>query len=250
MMNCYGNMSFVYDKLIEDDIDYDLWSEIILKFCDEFKVPRKSYLDLACGTGNMLERLSKDFENSCGIDISSEMLSLCENKLREKHIKVKLLCQDMRCLRLNQKYNLITCCLDGLNYITQKDELIKAFTNVYSVLENNGLFIFDMNSYYKLSEVLGDNLFNYDSDDIVYIWENNFENEIANMYLTFFMKEGDMYRRFDEEHKERAYKTEEIKNMLKSSGFSIEKILDNYKDNIVDDKTERVVFVAKKQNNY
>lgn len=245
-MNCYGDMSFVYDKLIEADIDYDLWGSNIIKFCDEFNVSKKSHLDLACGTGNILETLSKHFEKQVGIDISSDMLTICENKLREKNIKAILLCQDIVQLKLKEKYNLITCCLDGFNYITNKDDLQNIFLKLYSILNDNGLLIFDMNSNYKLSNVLGDNIFNYDTDDVVYFWENSFENEIVDMYLTFFIKEGRLYRRFDEHHRERAYKTCEIEDMLFRAGFKIEKELDDYSSEAAKNTTERITFVVRK----
>ena len=100
---------------------------------------------------------------------------------------------------------MITCALDSTNYILDNQDLIKYFSSVKNHLKDDGLFIFDINSYYKLSEVLGNNLYNYDDGEVVYIWENEFKDDIVDMYLTFFVKRGQMYERFDEHHRERAY---------------------------------------------
>ena len=105
-----------------------------------------------------------------------------------------------------------------------------------------------MNSYNKLTNILGNNSFNYDDQDITYVWENYLEDDIVNMYLTFFVKESNnIYRRFDEEHRERAYKNEEIKEIIKNIGFKLVKEFDNYKiDKDIDENTERIVYVLTK----
>lgn len=97
--------------------------------------------------------------------------------------------------------------------------------------------------------MLGNNVYNYDDEDVVYIWENVLEDDIVEMYLTFFIKEGDTYRRFDEEHRERAYKDNFISELLKELGFTIIKKLDNYEDENIEigNDTERIVYVLMKK---
>ena len=84
---------------------------------------------------------------------------------------------------------------------------LQYFRKVYEHLKEDGLFIFDINSYYKLSTILGNNIYTYSSDEIFYTWENSFEEEVLNMFLTFFVKQDNgLYEKFEEEHFERAYK--------------------------------------------
>ncbi|MGM8317420.1 class I SAM-dependent DNA methyltransferase, partial (plasmid) [Clostridium perfringens] len=85
---------------------------------------------------------------------------------------------------------------------------------VYNHLKEDGLFVFDINSYYKISEVLGNNVYTYDSEELFYAWENIFEDEIVEMNLNFFVKDGEKYERFTEVHEERAYKESEIEYIL------------------------------------
>ena len=81
---------------------------------------------------------------------------------------------------------------------------------------------------------------------IIYV-ENVFEDEITNMFLTFFIKDGDLYERFEEEHFERAYKEEDIEKNLEKCGLHILGKYDGYTENSVTDSSERILYVVKKR---
>jgi hypothetical protein len=150
-------------------------------------------------------------------------------------------------LRLNNKFNLITSVLDSTNYITEDEDLFKYFSNVYEHLKDGGLFIFDINSYYKLSTVLGNNIYTYSSEEIFYTWENSFEEEILNMFLTFFVKqENNLYEKFEEEHFERAYKEDYIEQVIERCGFKLLNKFAGYSNHQVDENSERILYVVTK----
>lgn len=244
-MNCYKNFAHVYDELINGDVNYKKWSDTILNLCREYHIKFEKYLDLACGTGNLTEIIGKDFKQVWGVDLSEDMLWEADKKLRGQNIKAKLVKQDISDLCLNRKFDLITCCLDSTNYILEYCNLKRYFSGIREHLNENGIFIFDINSYYKLSTVIGNNIFTYDDKEVVYIWENQFDNEIVDMYLTFFVKENDVYRRFDEEHSERAYKEQEIENLFRECGLRLINKLNNYSEESIDNKTERIVYILR-----
>lgn len=244
----YGEFAKIYDELINEDIDYDKISDRIMEIAKLNNISYDNYLDIACGTGNVLLRVGKNFENIYGVDLSEDMLRESYDKLKENRIKGKILCQDMTDLSLNRKFNLITSVLDSTNYIIEEDELINYFKGVYDHLEDDGIFIFDINSYYKLSEILGNNIYTYNEDKVFYSWENVFQDDLLEMYLTFFVKQGELYERFEEEHLERAYKEEEIEEILKEIGFEIIDKADGYSEKIVDSNTERIVYSVRKSN--
>lgn len=245
-MNSYNKMAKVYDKIINEDINYKEIAEFILNIGKFEKINFDNYLDLACGTGNIGINLIKEFKNSYFVDLSYDMLTELEQKLREKKLNGKIICQDMCELELRETFSLITCVLDSTNYILDKNSLEAYFKGVYNHLEDNGIFIFDINSYYKLSEVLGNNIYTYDNEDIFYTWENIFEDNIVEMNLTFFVKDKYFYERFDETHEERAYTESEIEEILKNAGFNISAKYDGYKKEKVKDNTERILYILKK----
>lgn len=246
-MECYNDFANIYDELINEDIDYELWAEKIIEICDEHNVVKRDYLDLACGTGNFTACIGKKFIFTTALDLSEQMLSIADEKLKEQGIKAKVACQNICSFNLKKKFDLITCGLDSTNYILEEDDLQQYFESVYNHLKDEGLFIFDINTEYKIKNILGNNSFNFDNNDVVYIWDNELEDDIVNMYLTFFVKKGQVYYRFDEEHRERAYSEECIEEKIKKAGFAIEKKLNCYGDEPIDAETERITYVLRKE---
>lgn len=243
----YGEFAKIYDELINEDINYDEIAQRIKEISNKYGIEKTDYLDLACGTGNVSLRVAKDFKNSFAVDLSEDMLREAFEKFKKERIKSRIVCQDMTELSLNHKFDLITCVLDSTNYILEEEDLVNYFKGVVNHLKDDGIFIFDINSYYKLSTILGNNIYTYNSEDVFYSWENIFEDEITNMFLTFFIKDGDLYERFEEEHFERAYKEEDIEKVLEKCGLYILGKYEGYSENKVQDSSERILYVVKKE---
>lgn len=243
----YKEFANIYDELIHEDIDYDKVSKKIIKLCTDNNVNFDDYLDLACGTGNVAVEVASYFKNIYAVDLSDEMLNIAFDKFKKNKIKAKVICQNMCELSLNKKFDLITSVLDSTNYITEEEDLIKYFSNVYDHLKENGMFIFDVNSYYKLSTVLGNNIYTYSSDEIFYTWENCFEDDILNMFLTFFVKQdNNLYERFEEEHFERAYAEDHIEEILKACKLKLINKFAGYSNEEVNENSERILYVVMK----
>lgn len=243
----YGEFAKIYDELINEDINYDEMVARILEICNSYNVELNDYLDIACGTGNVTIRIAKYFKNIYGVDLSEDMLREAFDKFKEARIKGKIICQDMTELSLNKEFDLITSVLDSTNYITDLNDLQNYFNGVYNHLKSNGLFIFDVNSYYKLSEILGNNIYTYSEEEVFYTWENVFEDSLLSMFLTFFVKKGDLYERFEEEHLERAYTEKELEKELKKANLEVIAKFDGYTENYVQANTERIVYVIRKK---
>ncbi len=246
-MDCYNDFADIYDELINEDINYRGWSEKIIEICKEYNVGRREYLDLACGTGNFTKLIGKNFIFTTAIDLSEYMLSIADEKLKAEGIKAKVMCQDICTFNLKKQFDLITCGLDSTNYIIEDEKLQLYFMSVNKHLKNDGIFIFDINTEYKIKNILGNNSFNYDREDVVYIWENQLQEDIVDMYLTFFVKEGQVYHRFDEHHRERAYSESKIEKFIKESNLVIEKKLNCYEEVAIGENTERITYVLSKK---
>lgn len=242
----YGEFAKIYDELINEDINYDQMVEKIVEICQCNNITFNSYLDVACGTGNVTIRLAEKFKDVYAVDLSEDMLREAFDKFKSKRIRGKVICQDMTELCLNKKFDLITSVLDSTNYIIEEDGIQRYFNAVYEHLNDDGIFIFDINSYYKLSEILGNNIYTYSEEEVFYTWENTFEDDLLSMFLTFFVKKGDLYDRFEEEHLERAYKEEEIESYLKNANLDIISKFDGYTNTDVQANSERIVYVVKK----
>ncbi len=245
-MDSYEILSNFYDEFLEKEIDYDKYCNFILNELKKGSSDFDSYLDLACGTGNLSLIIGKNFKKTICIDISENMLSIAYNKFLDEKIHATFLQSDICNFKLNEEFSLVTCSLDSFNYILDEDDLLNSFKNTYDCLIPGGLFIFDINSKYKIQNILGDNIFIFDEEDVFCAWENEYEDNMVDMHLTFFVKQGNVYKKFEEDHTERAYEIYEIKMLLKEAGFNDIKCYSDYSYDEITDETNRITFIVRK----
>ncbi|MTI65191.1 MAG: class I SAM-dependent methyltransferase [Firmicutes bacterium] len=245
-MEAYKNLAHMYDELM-DDISYGEWYNYILEIFEKRQIKPREILEMACGTGNLTEFFLKESYNVTCFDLSDEMLTVAYSKLR-RYKNVTIRKQDMVDFELNKTFDVVLSICDSLNYIIDYDDLVKVFKNVYKHLNKDGYFIFDINSYYKLSKIIGNNTFVNDTEEIFYVWENNFiENKnIVEFYLNFFIKENDSYLRFQEVHTQKAYKKHQIITALKEANFINISSFEAFTFNHPNNNSERINFVVKK----
>lgn len=231
-----------------EDYDYNRWVKYIETIFDHCDIEPDTIVDIACGTGSFTTRLAKKGYNIMGIDSSEDMLYVAKEKSLKMGLSIPFIHQDIRSLSLHRPVDAVICMCDGFNYILSDHELVSAFQNVYKFLNDGGLFIFDISSYYKLENILGDNLMADASEEISLIWFNTFDTEdsICCMDLTFFVREDDRYIRFDETHYQRAYKLRDVKNMLEETGFSNIRVYNPFTFELPQLGDQRWVFVADK----
>lgn len=246
-MSSYGEFAQLYDDLM-DDFDYGAWGEYIQDILTQNGLERTNILEMACGTGNLTEELLGLGHTVDGFDLSDEMLAIANNKLSSYKNK-RLFKMDMNSFKMDRRYGAVVSACDSINYILDEQSLRETFNRVYEHLKDGGVFIFDINSEYKLKEILGNNIFIDDREDVFYTWENEFDEHtgICDFYLTFFQSfNGTDYRRFDEHHREKAYSVETVRRVLTESGFSKILVYDAFGFEDVKDDSERINFVVKK----
>lgn len=245
-MEKYTAFARVYDEFM-DDIDYDAWTKRIVKLLKEYGIGGGLVLDLGCGTGELTERLSKAGYDMTGVDASEEMLQKAIEKRDASGSDILYLCQDMREFELYGTMAAIVCTCDCVNYITEKDELLRVFKLVNNYLDPGGVFIFDFNTTAKY-EAIGCDSISDTRDDAAFIWENYYDSESRlNEYrLTLFEKRPDgLYERSEEYHVQRAYALEEIRALLKESGLEFLAAFDGYSENEAASDSQRIVVVAR-----
>lgn len=239
----YSEFAYVYDELIREDIEYEKVCDFIENIFTEYDKNPNLICDLACGTGNITIPMSRRGYDMIGVDISPEMLDVAKSKQAGKDIL--FLCQDMKKLDLYGTCDAFLCMTDGFNYITGMKSLEYIFSRIRNCfIEPNGIFIFDVSSAYKYKNVLGNNTFICDKDDIFYTWENNYKEPMCKMELNFFKKCGEKYKRFSETQIQRAYTKNQICTLLKKSGFSQVDVYGGYTFDPPSSDENRLIFVA------
>lgn len=243
----YQGFASVYDYLMTDT-PYDAWYELLLASLKKYDAKGKHVLDLACGTGEMTHRLSRDGYIAMGVDLSSQMLEEAQRKSYAHALKCKFINQDIRALELFQSYDLIISFCDGLNYMIEDSDLSAMLEGVHTYLKPGGLFVIELSSYYKLSKVLSQNTFTEVNDDVVYIWDNYFDEDkgILEFDLTLFVEKNGLYQRFDECHKQRAYDEVSLRQALKDKHLECLEILDSSTGLAITETSERWLLIGRR----
>lgn len=249
-MSEYENFSKVYDKFMSD-APYDEWTAYIKKIWDKYSLSPFLVAELGCGTGNITERLAKMGYDMIGIDSSADMLLKAKEKSEKNGSNVLYLKQDMRNFELYGTVGSIISMCDSINYITSKNDMIKVFKLVNNYLDPGGLFIFDLNTIYKFKNILGENSFSQTDETSAYTWENHYDETsgINEYYINFFIKDDKtgLYERFEEEHYEKGYEIEEIKNIIVKSGLEFIAVFDELTFSSPKNDSERIFFIAKEK---
>lgn len=243
----YENFAYIYDSLMYD-INYKSWADYIEKIFKKYGQEPKLLLDLGCGTGSLCIELARRGYDMTGVDLSSDMLSCAREKAANVNADILFLNQDMQEFELYGTVDSILCMMDSLNYVTNLDGVTKTMKLVRNYLNPGGLFIFDINTRYKFEKVLDGNVFYDVGEDVSYIWENDFsaEDKICGFDITFFVREGEMFRKYDEYHEERAYSEEEIMEAIGESGLTYVDTFHEFTFNKPKINSERIFFVCRK----
>ena len=247
MKESYGRFAELYDKLTFD-VPYNEYADVIEILIKKHGVNPELIFDLACGTGSLAGELSARGYDMIAADGSEEMLGCAIEKYGQE--KILFLNQPMQEFELFGTVDVIICMLDSINYLTEKEDLYKTLALCHNYLNDGGVLLFDVNSEYKFKNILADNIYTYETEDIFYVWENNYDDEekLCDFFLTFFKEnESGLYERIDEHHMERCYSDEEITDALKKSGFEITGRYDGYSQNPVKSDSERVLYSAVKR---
>lgn len=242
-MGSYENFARVYDELM-DNVPYEEWAEFILSILKENKITEGLLLELGCGTGKLMTLLGDAGFDMIGVDNSVDMLQIAREKTSPEFL---YLLQDMREFELYGTVKAVVSVCDSINYITDKEDLKEVFRLVNNYLDPEGLFIFDFNTIHKYKNVIGETVIAEDRDDVSFIWFNEYDEEshLNDIDLKVFVQEeGDSYRKFQEEHIQRGYSLEEIKQLLEESGLVFLQAYDEYSNQEVQPDSERIVVVA------
>ena len=245
-MDAYKELAVSYDRLT-NDVDYASVVDFYQKILDREGVKPRTCVDLACGTGSVSVLLAEKGLDVIGVDMSEDMLTVAFDKASNMENLPRFVCQKLQELRLPKGVDLAVCALDSLDYVTDPADCQEAVRRVYKALNPGGIFIFDVNTPEKLRAMDGQVWLDED-DDVYCVWRGEFDEEtnICSYGMDLFQRQGDVWHRSFEEHKEYAYSREQLTAYLRDAGFTH---IDVYADRIFEAPREgeqRIYFKARK----
>ncbi len=245
----YGFLAQSYDALTRD-VDYEAICRYLERQFTRARCPVKTVLDLACGTGSLTWLLAQHGYETIGVDLSEEMLAQAREKAPAGFSGVPplFLQQSMDKLDLYGTIDACVCCLDSVNYVTRPALLERAFGRVHTFLMPGGLFLFDARTPQALAAMDGQ-IFLDEDEDTYCVWQGEYapKRRLCTYSMDLFRREGDVWRRGWEEHREYAYTIDELTEMLRSAGFAYVRCYGGRTRRPPRDEDDRVFFLARKK---
>lgn len=247
-MSSYTAFAEVYDRLMTD-ADYKGRTQYLLRLFEKYDRLPTDILDLACGTGGFSLRFAERGIKVTGVDMSCEMLAVARHKADIAGENITYVCQRAEELELPGLVGGAICCLDSLNHITDYGCFCEALRRTARFLEKGRLFIFDVNTVYKALNVLADNTFVIDTDDVYCVWQNFTDKETltTDVQLDFFTKKDGVYFRSTEDFSERAYTEEQIEKAILDAGLKVLSVFGEMTEKAPDGECERAVYVTQRE---
>ncbi len=156
-----------------------------LKLLKDFDI--KSVLDVGCGNGRMLEILNEAGYSAKGIDLSKKMIEIAKQR------GVDAECKNIS--EVTGKYDAIIAVADVLNYMDIKS-LKRFLSYIKNALKEGAIFICDINTLHGFCDVADGTMVKEDNDIFLAI-DAIFDGEMLDTNITFFEKEGDLYRKYN-----------------------------------------------------
>ncbi len=186
----------------------------------------KNVISFGCGTGKHDFELNKLGYSMTGIDMSSNMISIAQESASDKGIEELFSVADIREYEPSQKYDAVVSLFHVMSYQTTNEDLLDAFKSARKCLDKDGLFIFD--AWYGpgvLTDLPGvrEKKVIKQGCEILRIAKpvmHDKENVVDVNYEIIVMNNGS-YHTIEETHRMRYLFTQEIRLLLKLTGFEL-----------------------------
>lgn len=215
----YGALADWFE-LLNDDCDYETWSQYFIKGLSDLGVGKRG-MELGCGSGAFCRALKRAGYDVTGADLSLPMLQKAKELALKEGLDIPFLQMDARKIKSLERLDFLLSPNDCYNYL-KGSELGSAFRKAAACLKKGGIFWFDVSSEYKLCKKIANNSMADDRDEVTYLSFNTLFEDRVEMNVTLFVKRKDgAFDRYDELHVQYIHTEEALKAALKTAGFEI-----------------------------
>ena len=196
----------------------EIFGQQLLTWLDRHELHPKTSLDLGCGTGVLCEILHKAGIRAAGMDFSAGMIDIA----RQGNSVISYEVADMITYCPDTRFDLVTCTGDALNHIPDLADIRRIFRNVYRYTSPGGYFIFDI---LNENEVSTSEPFEMDFSATTRVWFQMTQPQTGQVNLKVRVYEnGDLA--FEENIRETVHDPKMICDLLRESGFTVERCAD------------------------
>ena len=164
----YNKFAKIYDNW-HSFLDYESLAQKLVQFIEQYRPGSRSVLEVACGTGQFLRRLSTKYQVE-GSDISPEMLAVAKMRCPG----VPLHESDMMKIDIPHRFDVVACLFSSISYNRTVDRMNQAVERMAQHLNPGGILLIE--PYFSPETIW--------RDDLRFDTFNSPEQKIASMYVT------------------------------------------------------------------
>lgn len=243
MTRQYVRFAEVYDKWMQN-INYMEWWQFLATTFSLSKGMR--VLEVGCGTGSLTEHMLKAGLTVVASDISTEMLTQAEVKLRG-YPECRLLRLDLRRLPPDLgKFDAIVAACDVVNYLRSTDDLARFLAGAHQLLRDDGVLLFDVHGPGRISDWLNSPKYNRVGENSCYMLQVSVSGTSITQRLTGFIRNtSGSWERFDEAHWQTYFEVDMVLGELKKNGFAQTETYEFGTANKPNSSTSRIQIAAR-----
>lgn len=203
--------------------------------------PPTRVLDLCCGTGLMTAELVGRGYSVAGVDASTAMLALARDRLGPA---VPLIEAWLPELPVHGRFDAAVSTLDGLNYLS-REALIATFEATAGALQPGGWLIFDLHGPAALAFAVSNPVIEGEQDGSAFTLTTEVRARTVTTTIDFRGAPHSSSGTFTESHTQHLHDEQEVTTALKSAGFAVLGVFDEYSERALTASSLRATWVAR-----
>ena len=239
----YTALASIYDQVMAH-VNYRRWAAYIHDIISLFRPQTTMVIDVSCGTGTFCSFLQRYDYQVFGLDNSLPML---KQAVQKEILPKNFICADLSRPPLSIQVDAAVSLYDSMNYLMESTLWLAALRNIYNLLQDGGLYIFDVstvfNSQKDFSQYVNRETFANGS----YLRKSRFDKK-KNIQKNYFEIELTQHPKtiFCEMHLQTIRPLDEVVDFINKSPFTMVAGYQDFTFKPYHEKCERVHFVLKK----
>ncbi len=228
-----------YDRIMTR-VRYDRWESRLLDLQKIIQDKNKSvinHLDVACGTGTLIQKLTRHGWNSIGVDISPSMLYTA----KQLNPDICVLTGNMCSLPFKNSFHIISCLFDSINFLLDEEDIYRSVYSMALSLKENGLIYFDCVTEQMVKQYYNNSQWKENYKDFRTVWESTYNpsTQTATLSILIQGKGWSVVR-------QKIYPLQVYLNAIKEAGLTLLACLDAHTWDHIDSRTVRIDFICSK----
>ena len=246
-MKLYRELAEYYYSIEEENRDIENDIRMISNLLENVNEPL--LLDIGCGTGEHLNKLSELNINCTGIDSSRSMLKIAKIRFPNSGLLIE---KDMREFDFRGKFDIAISLFGSFDYMIEDSEINAALTNTWKSLKPGGIGLFEVWNAVPIRKIEEKPLtlvseINYNGKKIKrergFRLSNNQKKTIVEVYYNYVFQNE---KTLKDKHVMRAFTRTEIEYHLENNGFDVIAVYANSSKEKFKDMSNKIIVQFRK----